>query len=407
MRYLSLAVLVVASFGIAVAHAAPNPEVSEPIRAISSSAEIDFPDELVIKFEAEADAVITQITFFYQLGRQKATIYGYPAFTPGRSVTTEFRIKTGGANFLPTGVDIEYYYVVRDAAGNTFESERFTIEYKDPAFDWQRLQDGGLVILWHDRSERDVERVLAGVAPRLEEVRSLFGLADVGMMKAVIVNSSREARRSFPFISQAATSGHVYGGFAFGELGVFVLQGLDPDGIIHETTHLLLDEAVDSPLARVPSWLNEGLSMYFESGRSFRESALAGADRDGDLLPLRGMASQPGRPRDVGLFYAKSENVVRYMMDTYGSATMGALLGAINDGRSIDAALRQAYGVGLNELDRLWSAHLAGETAAPPPVDPRTSATTLIITGAIIITASAIAFRWLKRITTPSRSSGP
>jgi hypothetical protein len=402
MRYLSLAVLVVALFGVAVAHAAPSPEASEPIRAISSSAEIDFPDELIIKLEAEADAVITQITFFYRLGRQKVTIYGYPVFTRGRSVSTEFRIKTGGANFLPTGTDIEYYYVVRDAAGNTFESERSTIEYKDPAFDWQRLQDGGLVILWHDRSERDVERVLAQVAPRVEEVKSLFGLEDAGTMKAVIVNSRREAQRSFPFISQAATSGHVYGGFAFGEMGVFVLQGLDANGIIHETSHLLLGEAVDSPLARVPSWLNEGLSMYFESGRGFGESALLGADRDGDLLPLRGMASQPGRPRDVSLFYAKSQHVVRYMMDTYGDGAMAALLGAINDGLSIDAALRQAYGVGLNELDRQWSAQLAGETVGPSPIDPRSSATTLIISGAVIVTASAIVFRWLKRITTPS-----
>ena len=402
MRYLSLAVLIVAFFGIGVAHAAPQPDVSEPIRAISSSAEIDFPDELIIKFEAEADAIITRITFFYQLGRQKATIYGYPSFTPGTRVSTEFRIKTGGANFLPTGVDIEYYYVVRDAAGNTFESEHFALEYKDPSFDWQRIQQGQTVILWHDRSERDVERVLAEVAPQVEEIKSLFGLADVGIMKAVIVNSSREARRSFPFISQAATSGHVYGGFAFGEMGVFVLQGLDRDGIVHELTHLLLDEAVDSPLARVPSWLNEGLAMYFESGRSFRGSALADADRDGDLLPLRGMASQPGRPRDVGLFYAKSRNVVRYMMDAYGSAAMVALLGAINDGGSIDAALRQAYGIGLDELDRLWSAQLAGETAGPLPVDPRASATTFIIAGAVIITATAIAFRWLKRLTTPS-----
>ena len=104
----------------------------------------------------------------------------------------------------------------------------------------------------------------------------------------------------------------------------------------------------------------------------------------------------------MGLFYAKSRNVVRYMMDAYGSAAMVALLGAINDGGSIDAALRQAYGIGLDELDRLWSAQLAGETAGPLPVDPRASATTFIIAGAVIITATAIAFRLLKRLTTPS-----
>ena len=120
---------------------------------------------------------------------------------------------------------------------------------------------GDLAILWHDRPRRDVERVLADVAPRVEEIKSLFGLDEAGVMKAVIVNSRREARQSFPFISEAASSGHLYGGFAFGEMGVFILHGLYPNGIIHEAAHLLLHEAVDSPLARVPSWLNEGLAM--------------------------------------------------------------------------------------------------------------------------------------------------
>lgn len=405
--FLSLTLLVVAFFGIGVVYAAPNPDLSEPIRAVTSSPEIDFPNELVIRLEAEAEAEITQITFFYRLGRQKATIYGYPEFTPGKSVTTEFKIKTGGANFLPTGVDIEYHYVVRDAAGNTFESEPLFLEYKDPAFDWQRLQEGDLVILWHDRSERDVERVLADVAPRIEEIKSLFGVADAGVMKAVIVNSSREASSSFPFISQAATSGHIYGGFAFGDMGVFVLHGLDPDGIVHEMTHLLLDSAVASPLARVPSWLNEGLATFFESGHTFRESALANADRAGDLLPLRGMFTQPGRPRDVGLFYAKAQSVVDYMMEAYGPATMVTLLGSINSGLSIDAAVRQAYGISLDELDLQWSARLAGETASPLPIDPGTLATTFIITGAVMLTASVIAFRWLKRITSPRPDHDP
>ena len=395
MKPLSLLALAVALLTGAVSHAAPGPDLSGPIRQVSTTTEINFPDELVIRLEVEADEEIREITVFYRLGRQKTTIYGYPSFTPGTSVETEFRISTGGARFLPTGVDIEYYYVVRDAAGGRFESERAVLEYKDPAFDWQRTQDGELAILWHDRSRRDVERVLAEVSPKVDEIKSLFGLGEAGVMKAVIVNSRREAQQSFPFISEAASSGHLYGGFAFGEMGVFVLQGLYPNGIIHEMAHLLLHEAVDSPLARVPSWLNEGLAMYFEEGSADRHPELASAHRRGDLLPLRSMFSQPGRPRDVHLFYAKSRSVVGYMMDEHGTDAMTGLLARLDRGESIEDAVRASYGMGLDELDRRWQADLTGEAAPQRPIDPVSSATTFVIAGAVLVTAAVLAFRWL------------
>ena len=407
MKYAGLIAFAAALLTVGVSYAAPSPDLSGPIRPVSTTAEVHFPHELVIRLQVEADEEIREITFFYRLGRQTTTVYGYPSFTPGTSVETEFRIRTGGASFLPTGVDIEYYYVVRDAAGGRFESERTVLEYKDPAFDWQRAQDGDLAILWHDRSRRDVERVLAGVAPKVDEIKSLFGLGDVGVMKAVIVNGSREARRSFPFISDAAASGHLYGGFAFGEMGVFILHGLHPDGIVHEAAHLLLHEAVDSPLAKVPSWLNEGLAMYFEGGPSGRHPELVNAQRRGVLLPLRGMFSQPGRPRDVHLFYAKSRSVVRYMMDEYGAEPMSDLLAGLNRGESIDEAVRAAYGVSLDELDRRWAAGLTGDAAPSRSIDPLSSATTYMITGAVVVTATVLAFRWLKGLVTQAGPPSP
>ena len=74
--------------------------------------------------------------------------------------------------------------------------------------------------------------------------------------------------------------------------------------MVHEATHLLLDRAVDSPLARVPAWLNEGLAMYFESDSYRREATVARAARDSALLRLGAMNTVPGRPEDVRQFYA-------------------------------------------------------------------------------------------------------
>ena len=387
----------------------PGPQPWEPIRVVSTSHEVHFPNEVVLTLEAEATAEIIEVRMFYRLGRQRVRIYGYPDFTPDTRVSADFRIPTGGANYIPSGVDIKYHYVIRDAEGNTFESEKFSLEYKDPADRWQSFRRGDLIVLWHDRPEESVAEVVELVDRRVESVKNLLGLGTIKPMKAVILNSSREAGRSFPYISDAARRGHLYGGFAFGQLDVFVLVGLNVDGMVHEMTHLLIDEALDSPLARVPAWLNEGLAMYFESGSRGRDAIVSQAARSGHLLPLRFMGSVPGRPQDVRLFYAQSWSVVTHMMDTRGQEPMADLLKALADGSDIKDAIPEAYGMSLEELDSEWNAGLSGEPPALPLPNPGVVGTSVIIAGAIVVAVVAILLRWLRQLFNPpdTGNSGP
>ena len=89
--------------------------------------------------------------------------------------------------------------MIRDAQSNAFESERFYLEYKDPAFSWQRIQRGDLKVLWHDRPSDGVVKVAEDVSRRLEPVKRLLGLDTLRPMKAVILNSRREAGTQFSF----------------------------------------------------------------------------------------------------------------------------------------------------------------------------------------------------------------
>ena len=378
----------------------------EPIRVISSSHEIDFPDEVVLRLEAESEVEIAEVTMFYRLGVQSVRTYGYPEFTPATHVSAEFRIKTGGANYIPSGVDIEYHYVFRDVEDNTFESERFFLEYKDPQYQWQTVRRGEMVVLFHNRSIDTVAEVATVVDQSLRPVKELLGLEEIRPMKAVILSSSREAGRSFPFVSDAARRGHLYGGFAFGELDLFVLVGLDPNGMVHEMTHLLVDEALSSPLARLPAWLNEGLAMYFESGPRGRDATVSQAARSDSLLPLRSMAAVPGRPQDVRLFYAQSWSLVNHMMETHGRERMAALFRAVNDGKGIDRAVSEAYGMRLDQLESEWRAGLSGERPDSPLPNPGVVGTSLIIGGAVAVGVVAVVIRWLRHIFGASNAGG-
>jgi hypothetical protein len=151
----------------------------------------------------------------------------------------------------------------------------------------------------------------------------------------------------------------------------------------------------------MPAWLNEGLAMYFESGSQGREGTLARAIDGRRLLPLRSMGSVPGRPQDIGLFYAQAWSIVKFMVDTRGEERMGALLKSINEGKDIEEAVQQTYGVGLDELERQWKVWLGGETPNTPPSNPGTIGTAVIISGAVAVTVVVVVARWLRHVSTP------
>ncbi len=363
------AVVMIALLG-GSASAAADVASKSGIRVVSAGHQIQYPDRLVFHLEAEADATITEIRLFYTLGGRSVQTYGYPDFTPGRRVASDFSIRTSGASYIPTGVDVEYYYRITDADRNTLETARSSFEYRDPRYRWNKLTRGDLTVLWHDISRRRVERLTADVVERLEEVKSVFGLGEVEPMKAVIVNSRREARSAFPFPSEAARRGHFFAGFAFSEYSLFVMQGLSADTMVHEAAHLLLDQAVDSPLARVPAWLNEGLAMQFEDGAIAYSAAVRSAARANRLLKLNHMGSVPGESRDISVFYGQAWSIVDYMMDNYGPERMGALLAALDSGERFDQAFQTAYGFTPDDLERAWRAGLLGASVAPPRPGP-------------------------------------
>lgn len=383
-----------------------GPQASPSTRIISITHDVHFPDEIVLRLEAESEAPVREITLFYTLGRKRATVYGYPTFRPGTRVAAEFRIKTGGASYIPSGTDIEYYYLLRDEAGQVLETPRTTLEYKDPQYEWQRLELGHLVFLWHDRPESEVMAAAAEVAPQVEAVARTLGLEAVQPVKAVILNSGLEAQRSFPLISDTTRREHVFGGFAYGEYGLFLLVGLDRDGLVHEATHLLLDQALDSPLAMVPAWLNEGLAMYFEPGPHGRDVTVEQAARDNRLLHLRAMKAVPGRPQDVRLFYAQARSIVAYMMTTYGEGRMRDLLRLLNEGKAIEEAVPGAYGKTLEGLEREWKASVTGAVPSSATPGPGALSTAAIVAGAAVVALVAYVVKWLLRAIGPTRPGG-
>ncbi|MEE2884705.1 MAG: peptidase MA family metallohydrolase [Chloroflexota bacterium] len=339
---------------------ASNPSI--PIRVIAKTHVIDFPKSVTLKLEAVSDSPVRSIKIFYTVGKEEAvSIYGYPEFIPSKTVNAEFVIKTSGANHIPQGVVINYNYLIEDSEGRIKETKSSQLEYLDPIFNWERLTLGDLVILYHDRSSILVERALLDVHARMVHVRNVLMIEDMKPQKAIVMNSTKESRRNFPYISDRASRDHLYSGFAYGNYDLFLLVGLSRPGMIHEFTHLLLDEALKSPSASLPGWLNEGLAMYFESDLSNENPSLHNALQVDVLLPLSSMGSVPGKPKDVHLFYTQSLSLVNYLIKGYGENQISNMLQSIGNGIDVSRAFQETYGFSLEEFEEKWVKYIREE----------------------------------------------
>ena len=157
------------------------------------------------------------------------------------------------------------------------------------------------------------------------------------------------------------------------EFGLFVMAAPSRGIFIHEMTHLVVAESEKSPLGHdAPSWLTEGLAVYFQNEGDDRslEQRLASPARGGRLLPLKNMNRVPGRRNEIGVFYPQAGHFVGYLIDTYGRERIGALLANLDSGQEIADAFHSTYGESLYDVENTWRSTL-GANALPTPDSAR------------------------------------
>jgi hypothetical protein len=191
-----------------------------------------------------------------------------------------------------------------------------------------------------------------------------------------------------------ARAAHLYEGFAFGHLDLFLVSRLNADNLVHEAVHLLVDQEVNSPFATMPRWLNEGLAAYFESESDLREE-VARAVRKDDILMLRNMDNVPGSPDEVRVFYAQAESTVQYMIETYGQDRMASLINAMKSGTPADDGLLEVYGLTIDELDAEWRSQYFPAVSLTRGPDPGTMVVSALVSLVVVV---ALMVAGLKRL---------
>ena len=130
--------------------------------------------------------------------------------------------------------------------------------------------------------------------------------------------------------------------------------------LYHEYTHVIVHELSDN---RTPTWLNEGLAVYFEglaSGNlqgSHEASARSLARLSPDtLIPLASLHGSflEFSSEQAAIAYAESFSATRYLINRYGLPRIKELLQQLAANRPFDRTFESTFFLPYPEFQRLW-----------------------------------------------------
>jgi tetratricopeptide (TPR) repeat protein len=148
-------------------------------------------------------------------------------------------------------------------------------------------------------------------------------------------------------------------GVCFGQVVAFDSPKARPPGefswqetLWHELTHVITLQMSNN---RIPRWLTEGISVWEEAyarpdwGRETTVS-FAQALEQNKPLKLRNLNEGFQDPELIVLSYYQASQVVDYLVKTYGEPKLQAFVKAFARGIDTEAALKEVYGVGIDQV---------------------------------------------------------
>ena len=247
---------------------------------------------------------------------------------------------------LPPGAEIQYSWRIEDAAGHELETPWKTVQFNDNRYSWKSLTEGKITLFWYEGDQSFAQELMDSANAALEKLAQDTGAHLEQAVDIYIYASSQDLLGALIFPQEWT------GGVAFTEYGIIVI-GIAPDNLAwgkramaHELAHLVTYQMTYNPYSDIPTWLNEGLSMYAEGSLdpTFR-SLLDKAISEDKLISVQTLSSNfPADPEEARLSYAESYSLVEFLIQHYGQEKMLSLLSTFKQGSTYDNALEEVYG---------------------------------------------------------------
>jgi len=355
------------------------------ITASNSKIESKFSEFIRYSITLKSDSDITSATVFvkYVTGETgNTTTRGKADFTPGKGVTAVFTRTLQRGDLVP-GTDIEYYWQIENAAGQTLKTETARYVFPDDRFDFKSasapVAQGTMTVFWYGADDAYGKKRLDVAVAAIQKLQQQVGVELNTNAKLFIYRTRNDMLAALPFKGQTNESTLTVLGQLSNPTTVLLLggdSGVD-NTTYHELSHLVVHLATTNSLiggVGIPAWLDEGLSMYNQLNvESPYTDAVQRALRADKLISVRSLSAVPGQSDQVIQFYGQSYYLVKYLNEKYGKDKMLKLLDTFKRGALVDDALKQTYGFGVQELDNQIRDYLGAaprEAATPAGAAP-------------------------------------
>ncbi len=341
-------------------------QTKNAISVQTSTAAVDFPAKLTFNLVANDDVNITDIRLRYTVDRDYfARVFSeaFVEFSPSTSVQISWVMDMQKIGGLPPGSSLNYWWVIKDASGGSFQTIPQKVEFTDNRFQWRNVKQNNVTLYWYNGGDAFANQLMTTAQQALARLENSTGAMLVRPIKIYIYANTQDLQGSMIFPAEWT------GGAAFTEYAIIAI-GIAPSNlawgetaIAHELVHLAVHQMTSNPYNELPTWLDEGLAVYNEGQPdSGMTSALYQAVAKKTLVSIRSLSSPFSAYSDAAsLAYGESWSAVNYLITTYGQQKMLNLLNTFQQGSGYDDAFNKVYGFDMDQLYVLWKQEIGAQ----------------------------------------------
>lgn len=296
-----------------------------------------------------------------------------PIPQPAQTVSLSWQEHTDGSVFYAPGTQVDYYWQLRDSAGNTYIESQQQFVTMDSRFTWSHLSQGLVQVNWYNQPQSFGTMLLSEATKDVARIGNVLGGMPHMLINLWVYGNDGDFHGALP-----PNTFEWVGGIAYPLLdeATIVAASTSDTTVIrdmpHELTHIVFYQLTMQGM-EVPTWFNEGLAVY---NQLYHEPQMT--DRFNLALSthslLRLSSLQTNFPADADLAelaYAQSWNLAGYMFKTFGATRMQHFIRNLdNPDTTFDQAMTQAFGLDSIHLENQWRLSL-NQPAVLSPVQPK------------------------------------
>lgn len=367
--------VVLVLLGLVISLSQPVPAHAQAaISATNDRAALIFPVGITFSIDLSSNATISKVVLEYGVDKltcAPVTSSAIPTFTASKNVTATWTWEMRTTGSEPAGARIWWRWRVTNADGKELVTDRQSITWLDNKHEWQTIKGDRLILHWY-LGDKNFGTVLFDSANKsLADLEVFTGLTS-DAPPDVYIYGSNQAMLEARLFAPTWSGGVAYAHYNIVLIGI-ALQDITwgKGALAHELTHVLDLRANFSCLNNRPTWLVEGLAEVGEGGLdSYSQGIYNTALAQNTFMSVRSLGGNFPDDR-VYLAYAQSWSLVNYLLTGYGKDKFWLLLRALQQGATIDDALRSTYNFDQDGLEDVWRAKVgakprpnAGQSAA-------------------------------------------